>query len=71
MPCISSTQWLPETIKDNKEERAQEMVKYSSSHTGDFFVKKRFKVAEQYQFLYWHTKKDLNFKNKHTHTHNV
>lgn len=49
--CASSTQWLPETTKDNKEKRAQEMVKYGSSNTGDFFVERRFKLAGQYQFL--------------------
>lgn len=50
--CASSTQWLPETTKDNKEKTAQEMVKYGSSNTRDFFVERRFKLAGQYQFLH-------------------
>ena len=29
--CVCSTPWFPETTKDNKERRAQEVVKYGSS----------------------------------------
>lgn len=32
--CVCSTPWFPETIKDNKERRAQEAVKYGSSPLG-------------------------------------
>lgn len=48
---MGSTQWFPETTKDNKERRAQEMVKYGSSPLKISLKRKMFKLAGQYQFL--------------------